>query len=254
MADTLPYLPQRLVDQYIANWVEVISLPNAAALQASFLQDGELITGVGFAIEHVAQLVATVGAVHIKARFILQPPSGTPPGTPLQFSLVLFATDSLDARVSSYYVPQAVYTDTTAHARPSRPGKSAVHKNQLHYVLAERWRQNWAAVKSTAVSPDYFDSHYGPLRGYTYELNEFVAVFLLLKELGDTMLAAQFVLHDYYRPDPTTGGDELAKTFALALRLKRQDKPKGDDGAGDDDYGDNDDPIMNNGMPCPPRC
>lgn len=247
MADApLPYLPQRLVDQYTANWLEVISIPNAEALQASFLQDGQLLTGVGFAIEHIAQLVATVGAAHIKARFILQPPA---PGTYPQFSLVLFATDSLDARISSYYVPQEVYTDTDAFVCPSRPGTPTVHKNQLHHVLAERWRQNWGDVKGSAVLPEYFESHYGPLRGYTYGVDEFLALFLLLEILGDTMLKVHFVLHDYYRPDPTTGGDELAKTFALALRLKRSGKPKDVD-----DVDDIDDPVMNNGMPCPPSC
>lgn len=237
-------LTQRLFDQYSANWLEVISQPDVVALQNSFVQGEALITGVGFSITQIAQLVATVGAVHIKARFILQPPA---PGTLPQFSLALFATDSLDARVSSYYVPAAVYTDTDSFTRPNRPSQLPIHKNQMHYVLAERWRQNWASQPQ--VKPEFFASHYGPLRGYTYGLNEFVALFLLLEALGDEMLKVSFVLHDYYQPDPSTGGDQLVNTFALALSLKRSaTTPCGDDFQGGDD------PIMNNGMPCPPNC
>lgn len=237
-------LPQRLFDQYSANWLEVISQPNVVALQNSFMQGNALLTGVGFSITQIAQLVAAIGAVHIKARFILQPPA---PGTQPQFSLALFATDSLDARVSSYYVPETVYTDTDAFTRPSKPSQVTIHKNQVHYVLAERWRQSWANLPQ--VEPKFFDSHYGPLRGYTFGINEFSSIFQLLEMLGDEMLKVSFVLHDYYQPDPSTGGDQLVKTFALALCLKRTDATQCDGGfqAGDD-------PIMNNGMPCPPNC
>ncbi len=237
-------ISQSLFDQYSAGWLEVISQPDVEALQAGFIQDGLHLTGVGFSITQVARLVATVGAVHIKARFIMQPPK---PGTPPQFSLALFATDALDARISSYYVPEIVYTDMAGFTRPSSPGKLPIHKNQVHYVLAEHWRQNWAGL--TEVLPEYFATHYGPLRGYTFGLNEFVALFLLLTTLGEEKLKVFFVLHDYYRPDPSTSGDQLANTFALALSLKRPENTKYTD-----DFQDGDDPITNNGAPCPPMC
>lgn len=248
MSDQTPpiagLISQSLFDHYSAGWLEVISRPDAEALQAGFMQDGLHLTGVGFSITQIARLVATVGAVHIKARFIMQPPK---PGTQPQFSLVLFATDALDARISSYYVPEIVYTDTAGFTRPSRPGKLPIHKNQVHYVLAERWRQSWASL--TEVLPEYFATHYGPLRGYTFELNEFIALFLLLETLGEERLKIFFVLHDYYQPDPNTSGDQLANTFALALSLKRTENTKCAD-----DFQAGDDPITNNGAPCPPMC
>jgi hypothetical protein len=237
-------ISQQLFDHYSAGWLEVISQPDVEALQAGFRQDGLHLTGVGFSITQVARLVATVGAVHIKARFIMQPPK---PGTQPQFSLALFAADALDARISSYYVPETVYTDTAGFTRPSRPGKLPIHKNQVHHVLAERWRQSWADL--TEVLPEYFAAHYGPLRGYTFELNEFVALFLLLETLGGEMLKVFFVLHDYYKPEPSTSGDQLAKTFALALSLKRSENTKCAA-----DFQDGDDPIMDTAMPCPPQC
>ncbi|RZL15576.1 MAG: hypothetical protein EOO62_03645 [Hymenobacter sp.] len=239
-------ISQQLFDQYSANWAEVINQPDTASLQASFLQDGALITGLGFSTTQIARLVATIGAVHIKARFIIRP---LQPGVQPQFGLVLFATDSLDARISSYYVSEKVYTDKTAFVAPSRPRELTIHEKQVHHVLAERWRQQWADV--TRVVPEYFATHYGPLRGYTFALNEFIALFLLLEALGDEMLEAYFVLHDYYQPDPATSGDMLAHTFALALRLQRTDS------TGDSDNHhilQGDDPIMDTSMPCPPTC
>jgi hypothetical protein len=235
-------ISQQLFDQYSANWVEVINQPNAKVLQDSFLQEGAIITGVGFSTTQIARLVATVGAVHIKARFLIQQ---SQPGIQPQFALAFFATDSLDARVSSYYVSEKVYTDKTAFVAPSQPHQLTIHKKQLHHVLAERWRQQWADL--TQVLPEYFATHYGPLRGYTFELNEFIALFLLLETLGDEMLEAHFVLHDYYQPDPSTSGDQLANTFALALQLRRTDSK-------DQYLRQGDDPIMDTAMPCPPTC
>lgn len=237
-------ISQQLFDTSTARWAEITNQPDAAALKGVFLDHGQLVTGVGFSMTQIAQLVATVGAAYIKVRFLIKPADLLGAA---QFSLALFATDLLGARVSSYYKPQKVYTGASAFACPSQPGIPTVHKNQLHYVLAERWRQNWAATGDSDMKLDYFDSHYGPLRGYTYELNEFVALFLLLEKLEDASLQVHFVLHDYYRFDPKTSTDTLAKTFALALRLKR----KKEDGDMVDDI---DDPILDNGAPCPPTC
>ncbi len=238
-------ISQQQFDQASANWVEVISQPDTKALQNSFLQEGALITGLGFSTTQIARLVATVGAVHIKARFLIQQAQ---PGVEPQFALALFATDSLDARLSSYYVSEKVYTDKKSFVPPSQPHQLTIHKKQVHHVLAERWRQQWADL--TQVEPEYFATHYGPLRGYTFELNEFIALFLLLEALGDEMLEAYFVLHDYYQPDPTTSGDQLAHTFALALRLQRTDGASGKD----QHPMQGDDPIMDTAMPCPPKC
>lgn len=265
MADQSPsasiagILSQQLFDQYSTAWVELINQPSEELQLLGCFTHADsagihLITGLGFSTEKITQLVSTIGAVRIKARFILLPALNQPGGQ--QFSLALFATDSLDTRVSSYYVPEVTYTDTATFIAPTRPGQLAVHKNQVHYVLAERWRQNWAARQSQTDSSeslhDLFETHYGPLRGYTYELSEFIVLFQLLKALNDgSMLRISFVLHDYYQPDPTTSGDELTNTFALVLQIQRSGLKA--DGCYDD-YMDGDDPITNNGMPCPPMC
>ena len=268
MADQSPsdsttgIISQQLFDQYSAAWVELINQPTEelqllGCFTSIDLAGIHLITGLGFSTEKIAQLVSTIGAVRIKARFILLPVSTQPGGQ--QFSLVLFATDSLDTRVSSYYVPEATYTDTIPFTAPTRPGQLAVHKNQVHYVLAERWRQNWAARQGQTNSPDIlhdlFETHYGPLRGYTYELSDFTALFQLLKVLkathDESVLRISFVLHDYYQPDPSTSGDELTNTFALVLQIQRSSSQADDFYS---DYKDGDDPITNNGTPCPPMC
>jgi hypothetical protein len=234
---------QQLFNTYSANWIRVINDSDPKILQNSFKLGDDAITGCGFSTTRIGQLVATVGATHIKVRFIVQPPA---PGTEPKFSLALFATDALDARISSYYVPEVLYTDTEAFVCPSQPGLPAVHKNQLHYVLAERWRQNWVDKSTEDIETDDFTTSYGPLRGYTYELQEFMALFLQLEALEDAMLKIHFVLHDYYRPDLITSIDTLAYTFALALRLQHNPGTKY--------YATDDDLIMDNAMPCPPTC
>lgn len=266
-------LDQNTYDRYNAKWVEVINRRDPQELQEIFTQEiwpeqKKLpLTGLGFSIEQIARLVGTVGAVHIKARFLVQP---TTPGTNSQFSIALFATDSLGTRLSSYYVPEKLYTDTASFLAPKRPGQPTVHKNQLHHVLAERWRKNWADLVTTPptagepgmppeaalppIKPEYFETHYGPTRGYTYELNEFAALFLLLETLDGNWLKIYFVLHDYYQPDPLTSGDQLAQTFALALQVQRLGSSAGSETDTNGSFDDIDDPILDNGMPCPPTC
>ena len=263
-------LDQDLFNQYSARWIEVINRRDPEELREIFKEDDVQLTGLGFSITQITRLVGTIGAAHIKARFIVQPNT---PGTSAQFSIALFATDSLNARVSSYYVPEKLYTDKLAFTPPKSPGLLTVHKNQLHHVLAERWRQNWIALAVPqpeggepqgqpgtdllTIKPEYFDTHYGPMRGYTYEINEFVALFLLLDKLDSIWLKIHFVLHDFYQPDPLTSGDQLAETFALALQVKRPPSPPSNEdyGAGDNPQDDpKDDPILDMGAPCPPQC
>ncbi len=231
-------LGQSLFDQYAANWLAIISKPDAAALQQSFVvaDDQPLLAGVSFPMERMAQLVGTVGAVTIKARFVIMPPVAG--GRPL-FSVALFAADSLGARLSSYYVPDQFLTGPLVVAQGSA-GATMVHRNQIANSLGQRWARNWRDVRD--VEPEFFASHYGPLRGYTFELGEFMAPFFRLDDLDGVSLRLSFVLHDYYQPSPT-GDDVLAYTFALVLRLDRGEKLL-DDG----------DPLMDTAQPCPPHC
>ena len=234
-------LPQQAFDQGLSTWVGLISAPDARTLQAIFTSDSQLITGVGFSIERIAQLVSTIGAVRVKARFISQPlvPGGEP-----QFLVALFAVDALDARVSSYHVPEHLYLDKPDLGHAVETPARTIHKNEVSSALARRWLTNWA--DAPAVLPAYFASPYGPLRGYTFELSEFAAVFHHLRKLDNKRLRVAFVLHDFYQPDPA-GGDRLAQTFALALQLDRQGKT-GEGVTGGDD------PILDMAQPCPPNC
>ena len=234
-------LRQPAFDQAVSTWVELISQPDERALQASFMSDKQLVTGVGFSIERIAQLVATIGAVHVKARFIIQ---ALVPGGEPQFLVALFAVDALDARVSSYYVPEHLYLDKPEPGGAVEMPARTIHKNQVANVLAQRWLAAWSAAP--AVLPAYFASHYGPLRGYTFELGEFAAVFHYLRTLDDKLLRISFVLHDFYQPD-STGGDALAHTFALALHLDRRGREEVSAARGAD-------PILNMAQPCPPKC
>ena len=256
-------LPQQAFDQAVATWVELINKSDERALQAAFRSDKQLVTGVGFSIERIAQLVSTIGAVRVKARFIVH--SLVRGGEP-QFLLALFATDALDARVSSYYVPEHLYLKQPELGPATEAPAQAIHKNQVSKVLVQRWLANWTGAAT--VLPAYFASHYGPLRGYTFELGEFAALFHHLRKLDGKRLRVSFVLHDFYQPDPVDG-DMLARTFALTLHLDRQgDAEEGvaskeslalDMTASKNNpilgvVAGKDDPILDMSAPCPPSC
>ncbi|MEJ7661881.1 MAG: hypothetical protein WKG07_21030 [Hymenobacter sp.] len=163
------------------------------------------------------------------------------PGGPPQFLLALFAVDALDARVSSYYVPEHPCLDKPDLGRTAETPMRTIHKNEISGALAQRWLANW--TEAAAVLPAYFAGPYGPLRGYTFELGEFAVVFQHLRKLDDKRLRVSFVLHDFYQPNPA-GGDMLAHTFALALNLDRK-------GSAEEGLVRGDDPILDMGTPCP---
>ncbi|MEJ7662079.1 MAG: hypothetical protein WKG07_22175 [Hymenobacter sp.] len=102
-------LPQPAFDQAVfGTWSGSLSAsPMSGRCKPFYGLDKQLVTGVGFSIEGAsAQLVSTIGAARVKARFIIH---ALVPGGPPQFLLALFAVDALDARVSSYYVPEHLW-------------------------------------------------------------------------------------------------------------------------------------------------
>jgi len=98
----------------------------------------------------------------------------------------------------------------------------------------------WAAI--TVATPPLFATTYGPLRGYTYEVNEFIIPLrpVPFKYLDDESLLLEFGLHEYYRSEPQ--GEALVQTFGLLLKLESNKMQVGDD------------PSVNMGSPCPPVC
>ena len=248
-------ISQREYDQYVANWVAAASDPAGTELAQSFRlgKDPQLLSQVSFPALQIARLVSTVGAVTIKARFLIIRDDKQQP----HFTVALFATDSLDARLSSYYLadeywkkptqPQgavgAAEENTAASARPRPVPSVAPARTEVPTVLASFWLNRWGAL--TQVTPALFATTYGPLRGYTYGVDESV---IPLRQLGNSnwealkheTLLLEFDLHEYYRTEPQ--GDVLGHTFGMLLRLEST-KLGGVAGGG-----------VNMANPCPPSC
>ena len=259
---------QQLFDQYVANWVNIVGNENNAELQLSFQQPGNkaLLAAVRFPVKQIARLVSTIGAKHIKARFLVKREEKT--GQP-HFTLALFATDALDARVSSYYVAEEYWTPALAQAEPlgeenqaevSLRNPAENQQGNVPRVLANTWLALWGNTRE--VTPELFASNYGPLRGYTFELQDFLAPLGRLKSLEDEKLQVAFGLHEYYRStsedaalvqktnrmevsqaaNSEVEGEILVHTFGLLVQLESVRDQLGYD------------PIYDMSAPCPPTC
>ncbi len=242
-------ITQRQYDEYAANWVAASSDPAGTVLAQSF-QLGKkepLLASLCFPARQIARLVSTIGAARIKARFLVKVDEKT--RLP-HFTAALFATDSLDARISSYYVaeeywlpkqrkPAAAPATTVAAARP-QPAMRALTRTDVPDVLSQLWLNAWGAV--TVATPPLFATTYGPLRGYTFELAEFTTLLrpVNLSDLDNESLMLEFGLHEYYRSEPQ--GEVLVQTFGLLLKLESNKLAGGSD------------PHVNMAKPCPPTC
>lgn len=246
-------------------WKDSLAVPSI--LQKSFLDSsGSILQGVGFRMKHILELVSTIGATHIKVAFIMQPDESGH----LQFSVALFAVDFLTTRLSSYYVPSYVTTDETMLTE-AVGGTEMRYKNQVSSPLLRDWLYNWATYGKGEAS--YFDSQYGPLQGYTFEISEFTAMFYRLhsQRVKDSNLELLFVLHHYWRSMPLEAPTHEAQvyTFGLVIRLKRPSLVLPGTGHGEDDgtghgpgdgtgmgggteVGTGDDAVLDMGKPSPP--
>ena len=236
-------------DQYAANWLVAAGDPAGGVLAQSFMLNKKAVLGsLTFTALQIARLVSTVGAATIKARFLIMHDAKAQP----HFTIALFATDALDKRISSYYLAGRYWLPKQALAlapatggdRPA-PAAAAMRKGRAHAlnkyympaVLTDRWLAAWE--KLTRVTPDLFATSYGPLRGYSYGVEEFVSLLRDMDSLTGENVLLEFDLHDYYHTAPQ--GDVLIQTFGLLLWTETGKMLAGDEG-------------VNMGQPCPPVC
>lgn len=207
-------------------WQEVVGVPVPAQLQDSFTYGGTL-QHVSLPLDRLIGLVSTVGARFIKVKFgiVQDDVSGAP-----HFTLILFAADNEHNRLSSYYVSDEYWTGAASPA----PGPLTI---EVPTTLADTWLSNWHAV--TTVTPELFQTAYGPLQGYTFDLGDFLDPLRHLPG-ANSELRLRFGLHQYFRPGPG-GSDVEARTFGLVLQLHAAGQPATE-------------PFFDISMPCPPTC
>ncbi|GAB3588219.1 hypothetical protein [Hymenobacter daeguensis] len=211
-------ISQAVFDEYAANWLTVVG-NNDALNQCFQAPAGGKLLAVSFTMKQIQQLVSVVGAHYIMSRFLV-----TNDGS--KFTLTLFATDAERNKLSSFYIAGNL------EETPGLPGA------EVPDVLAEQWLNSWQAAET--VTGDMFTSCLAgvPLKGYTFDISDFLALFYGLPTIDGENLLVHFGLHEYYTA--TAEGDKLTQTFGLVLQ-------RGGDAGGDD-------PYYDMSSPCPPIC
>lgn len=230
-------------DTYTNDWLNIVTdEAKADELRDCFRLNGakQNINFVQFSALQIAQLVSTVGASNIKARFLVIRDNDKkvyPTGYP-HFAIALFATDNLNGRLSAYYISRFYWllqdapspTQSEGGPKDSPTGVPAEFTSgQLPDALATYWQQNWSpAGDDPDAKQTMFDSTYGYLRGYTFGLNDFVMPLASIP--GNRSIATaspiriNFGLHTYYSAIPNV--QDLSSTFGLMVSYVTPKKPK----------------------------
>jgi hypothetical protein len=245
-------ISQANFDTYSNDWIAVVSNDDSTELGECFRLDGatENIKCVYFSTLQVAQLVSTVGAQNIKARFLVERQNINGTEYP-HFALALFATDDLNGRLSAYYVSQPYWL--LADGGPENTPVLDVYKPVLlPDALATYWQNNWSpAGEDPLATQEMFDSTYGYLRGYTFEMDDFLKPLMQIPPKMLIQNAApiriNFGLHQYYPAIPNADGT-LNNTFGLLVSYAGYpDSP-------DQNPIDEEEVFYDLGSPCPPKC
>jgi hypothetical protein len=218
-----------------ARWATFITKRKAHDLHRIFQVVGETgqeqrLTHVDFPVQHLEWLVSTVGVRNIQVRFLVAPAradQNTERQSGPHFTLALYATDALGARISAFYLPIDYWK------KPQKPGvqdfnvapTAFIPQGQAPHSLVKIWVNNWTGTDTTPapeIRTDMFANSYGPLQGYAFSLDDFMEPLFEAQKFTDEeveklTVRISFALHEYY---PATGKDKgLKKTFGLVLRL-----------------------------------
>ncbi|MFD1467124.1 hypothetical protein ACFQ48_02725 [Hymenobacter caeli] len=200
-------------DRYTKQWLAAAA--DAKALAACFAAPGGKMPNVQFTLQQVVQLVSTVGGRFVKARFLVTDDH--------KFSVALFVTDAADQQLSAYYVPLAAANagdaaqEVVAARTAASPAQVAVHATQVPHNLVREWLLNWA--KAGPATPAMFTTPAGaaagPLRGYNFDLSDFMTPLYNAQPFDQQNVCLNFTLHEFYAPVSAA----LTQTFGLAMRL-----------------------------------
>jgi hypothetical protein len=163
----------------------------------------EKLQYVTFSVNDMVALVSTVGVRYIRAQFVLLPPAE---GV-VRFTVVLYALDSQRGRISAYYAgATGAMVPGALPATPDSPNAGG----ELPVDLVQSWIGAWQNL--TDISPDMFDTNYGPLQGYIFNLQDFIDPLFPSYLTSGYELRVYLGLHSYNitsanitTPDTTVG-------------------------------------------------
>jgi hypothetical protein len=239
-------------DIHSNDWLTVVSNDDSTELGDCFRLDGatQNINCVYFSALQIAQLVSTVGAQNIKARFLIARETINDKKYP-HFTIALFATDNLNGRLSAYYISQPYWLQTGG-APGNLPVLDVTTPVLLPDALATYWQHNWSPEgEDPLATQEMFDSTYGYLRGYTFEMDDFLKPLMQIPAKVPIQNAApiriNFGLHEYYPAIPNADSS-LNSTFGLLVSYASYPDGTEQNPIPDDDV------FYDLAHPCPPTC
>lgn len=169
---------------------------------------------VVFSVDDMLALISTVGTRYIRAQFVLIPAK---PGT-VQFTVVLCALDSQRGRISAYYaggITSGSMNPIPVKTSYNDPGGSGA----LPLDLVRKWIGDWQGLAD--ITADMFNTNYGPLQGYIFELADFIDPLFPSGLTTDHELRVYFGLHSY---QITSANDTYsATTVGLILSIQQKE-------------------------------
>ncbi|WP_210520989.1 hypothetical protein [Hymenobacter terricola] len=191
-------ISQVLFDEYTATWVKAVNDPSdGTALTKCFLtKSGSRLGYVRFEVPQIIELMSAVGIQGIKARFLIKPDG--------RFTVALFAADAQGLRLTSYYL--ADYRNEEDQQPASRQAEDM--NMEAANVLAAHWQRNWANTKRFPTTRQLFASSYGPLRGYNFNVSDFMAPLMSLQpeDIDKEEFHLMPGLHSHFSSGPDNDG------------------------------------------------
>ena len=234
-------LTQAEFEHRAAAWADLLQRASLAELQQLFEPDGQpRQTYVSFDLATtITSLLSTVGIAGVNLRFVLHHPSHhgeqTADHERRRFGIALYATDALGGRISTYFLndpepaPATVTAPTehktleeiksgheTATYGVAATDDGADASGQVPFNLVKKWINNWQSAPQ--LSTAMFQTHYGPLQGYNFQLSDFVDPLFQAKTFVQNTLRVIFDLKAYYPAYPERQA-QPTQTFGVVLRL-----------------------------------
>lgn len=228
-------LTQAEFEHRAASWADLLQRASLAELQHLFEPDGQpRQTYVSFDLATtITSLLSTVGIAGVSLRFVLHHPHHhhEPAGGHKhpRFGIVLYATDALNGRISTYYLndpeptPAAAPTEDKTFEGNGPDAETGTYSavetgaaGQIPFNLVKKWIDNWK--NAPQLSAAMFQTYYGPLQGYDFKLSDFIDPLFQAKTFAQNTLRVIFDLKTYYPAYPERQA-QPTQTFGLVLRL-----------------------------------
>ena len=207
MESAYPYLvSQDDFEKYTYLWENQLNDPTGVALSDYFPSPDDktkFLSYVYLPVEELIRLISAVGTVTVKARFGIWPVEDR-----FVFTIFLFGCDSQNTPTTGYI--------STSFENPQtlqQPGCNV--GEEVPDALVMEWIKNWQ--NCSEIERSLFEVPDGPLRGYTFVLDDFMDTMFPLSEIANQHLRISFALHKFYKPGPLENA--LTATFGLVLDI-----------------------------------